>query len=70
MSNPRDFLYLSVRNECLNKGVSQAGANNAATKALNDFDRNRFNGKASKLIDEAVKTAIKLSCKQNKRVGG
>jgi hypothetical protein len=65
--NPHDFLYIKVRNGCLKIGISQTGANNAATQALYDFRRGKFSGKASKLIEESIKSAKKLAGANIKR---
>lgn len=55
----RDFIYNQVLTGCLNAGVSQALARNAATYAAECYAKGRYKGKVSAFIIDQIKQAKK-----------
>lgn len=59
-----DFVYNQVLKGCLNAGVSQSGAKNAAVYASECYRKGKYKGKVLDLITDSIKQAKKVGKKR------
>lgn len=57
----QSFVYKEVYKGCLDKGCGERDSHQAAVIALDNYKKNRFTGRVSKLIEDAIKKAKRLS---------
>tara|TARA_R110000851_G_scaffold157256_1_gene300066 strand:+ start:251 stop:454 length:204 start_codon:yes stop_codon:yes gene_type:complete len=55
------YIAEQVEKECLKKGCSRSSARNAGMKVADDWKKNKYTIKLSKVIDNAVTAAVKLT---------
>ena len=55
--NTDDFVYNAIYKQCLKLGIHEHIAASEATSGLQDFQKNKFNGKPSGLIEHRIKIA-------------
>ena len=63
MTNAKDFIFDQVYKGALKAGASDRHAKDEAVTAMDRYKKNRF-GKASKMIEEAIKDAVKHTKKE------
>ena len=56
-----DYIYQEVYKLCLKAGVKSYIAQNKAVQIADQYKKNKYTGKLSKLIEQAIKDAVKES---------
>ena len=55
------YVAEQVEKECLKKGASRSSARNAGMKVADDWKKNKYTIKLSKVMQNAVSEAVKLT---------